>query len=101
MRNPLFRRDSIIANDTRDTTLYDAGAEPGTTGYAAFLFVQTLSGKGSDGTFYEVRGSGNMELICQLKPGTKWNENYEWQIHAFSRRNYSINNIGQISKNFL
>ena len=101
MRNPLLTRDSIIANDTRDASLYDAAAGSGTTGYPVYVFVQTLSGKGADGMFYEDRRSGNVELYCQLKPGSTWNADYEWQIHAFSRRNYSIDNIGQISKNFL
>ena len=101
MRNPLLTRDSIIANDSRDPDLYDARAGSGTTGYPVYVFVQTMGGKGSDGIFYEDRRSGNIELICQLKPGTVWNANYEWQVHAFSRRNYSIDNIGQISKNFL
>ena len=101
MRNPLLTRDSIIANDSRDPDLYDARAGSGTTGYPVYVFVLTMGGKGSDGIFYEDRRSGNVELICQLKPGTVWNANYEWQVHAFSRRNYSIDNIGQISKNFL
>ena len=101
MRNPLLTRDSIIANDTRDASLYDAAAGSGTTGYPVYAFVQTLSGTEGDGIFYEDRRSGNVELYCQLKPGSTWNANYEWQIHAFSRRNYSIDNIGQISKNFL
>ncbi len=98
-RNPLLNRAAIIGNDTRETGMYDT--EMNTTGYAAYAFVMTMTGKGSDGTFYEDRRSGNMELICQLTNGATWPDNYEWRIHAFSRRNYSIDNIGQISKNFL
>ena len=101
MPNPLLTRDSIIANDTRDADLYYAGEGSGTTGYPVYVVVLTMGGKGSDGVHYEDRRSGNLELICQLKPGTTWNPDYKWQIQAFSRRNYSIDNIGQISKNFL
>ena len=70
MRNPLLTRDSIIANDTRDAEIYDAGAGSGTTGYPVYVFVLTMGGKGSYGVCYEDRRSGNLEIIYQLKPGT-------------------------------
>ena len=77
MPNLLLTRDSIIANYTTDADLYYAGAGSGTTGYPVYVFVLTMGGKGSDGVHYEDRHSGNLELICQLKPGTTWNPDYK------------------------
>ena len=99
MVNPLIHRHTQIDNDTRPPDTFSVGR--GTTGYPFYLFALTFMGKGSDGTMYEDRRNGSMELFCELDPGAHWPNNYTWMVHAFSRRNYSISNGGQISKNFL
>ena len=71
------------------------------TGYHFYGFTLTNTPKGADGIMYEDRRSGSIELFCELQPGAVWPENYEWMIHAFTQRNFSIDPEGQVSKNFL
>ena len=99
MQNPLIHRHTQIDNDTKPADTYNPNTR--TTGYPFYIFTLTFMGKGADGTTYEDRRTGNMELYCELSPGATWPGNYCWMVHAFSRRNYSISNEGQVSKNFL
>ena len=99
MVNPLIHRHTQIDNDTQPADTFDVAT--GTTGYPFYVFTLTFMGKGSDGTTYEDRRNGSMELYCELDPGARWSIDHTWMVHAFSRRNYSISNEGQISKNFL
>ena len=99
MTNPMIHRHCITDNDSKPAGTYSR--VKGTTGYPFYVFSLTFMGKGGDGTLYEDRRTGNIELFCELSPGAVWPNNYTWMIHAFSSRNYSISNEGQISKNFL
>ena len=85
--NPLLPRGAI---DT-DTV----------TGYHMYPFTLTNTSKGTDGRMYEDRRNGAIELYCELTPGATWPANYTWMVHAFTRRNFSIDTEGQITKNFL
>ena len=86
-REPLMPRGAIDTNDV--------------TGYQMYPFTSTNTAKGADGNMYEDRRAGSMELFCQLAPGATWPNNYAWMIHGFTRRNFSIDTEGQITKNFL
>ena len=99
MTNPMINRHCITDNDDKPPSTWNQVKR--TTGYPFYVFSLTFMGKGGDGTLYEDRRTGNIELFCELSPGAVWPNNYTWMIHAFSSRNYSISNEGQISKNFL
>ena len=82
MVNPLIHRHTQIDNDTRPPDTLSVGQ--GTTGYPSYAFTLTFMGKGSDGTTYENRRNGRMELFCELDPGAHWPNNYTWMVDAFS-----------------
>ena len=85
--NPMMPRGAIDTNDI--------------TGYHIYPFTLTNTSKGADGSMYEDRRSGSIELYCELTPGATWPANYTWVVHAFTRRNFPIDTEGQITKNFL